>query len=54
VLRLTTILSGFKENVQTHSHIVNFIKRFHVMDALKTSKINNGLRAVHDPQRREP
>jgi len=37
---LTTILSGFKENVQTHSHIVNFIKRFQVMDALNASKIN--------------
>ncbi|MFA7078426.1 MAG: transposase [Syntrophomonas sp.] len=39
---MTTILSDFKENVQTHAHIVNFFKRFHVMDALRISKINKG------------
>lgn len=36
---MTSILSGFKENVQTQSHIARFFTRFNVMDALKTSKI---------------
>lgn len=37
---MTSILSGFKENVQTHSHIAKFFTRFNVMDALKASKIS--------------
>ncbi|MFA7078581.1 MAG: hypothetical protein WC147_09275, partial [Syntrophomonas sp.] len=36
---MTSILSDYKENLQTKSHISSFLTRFHVLDALKASDI---------------
>lgn len=36
---MTSILSDYKENLQTKSYISSFLTRFHVLDALKASDI---------------